>query len=499
VLLLGASASAAVSEFPIHSAPDLAITDYFKEMHLMVKCISRLAVLSVVVMVAALVSVTNAWAGSVTEFPLSAEPREITTGPDGDLWFTEAIANRPAQRIAKITTSGAVTEYGAGLSGPPGGITAGPDGNVWFTGQGNIAKITPGGSVTEYNVHTSTSEPMGRLTSGPDGNVWFTGTEKQCTRTGTPAGPPPPPPLPPPPSGPPAVTATVTEYCGQHRQIGKITPAGAVTDYTGPEVYPGSITAGPDGNLWFTQGSGPAQQEGIGKITPAGVVTEYSLGGFSGRAIEITTGPDGNLWFTQNIANRIGKITPAGAITYYSVGKPCIEPLSIAAGPDGNLWFVCHVAGHRIGRITTSGKVTYYGAGISGTPGDITSGPDGNVWFTEVNPNRIARLSLSGGSQLLPGVRVSATAVVSGHTVTIGTASNPPATRVTVAAKAGLATRQTVSVPTAKTAPLRLVLTHAAQRTIQTRGRLKVTVTVTARLASGKTQRATRSVTLRRH
>jgi len=352
-------------------------------------------VLSVAVMVAALVSVTKAWAGSVTEFPLSGEVQGITVGPDGNFWLTE----RNPTRIAKITTRGKVTYYSAGISGTSVGITAGPDGNVWFTGGGKIAKITPGGIVTAYNVTTPTSQPLGRLTSGPDGNVWFTATEKQCTRTGTPTGPPPP--LPPPPpsgspppppaSGPSAVAATVTEYCGQHRQIGKITPARLVTDYAGPELYLGSIAAGPDGNVWFTQGSGPAQQEGIGKITPAGVVTEYPLGGFSGRAIEIITGPDGNLWFTQNLANRIGKITPAGVITTYSVGKPCLEPLGIAAGPDRNLWFVCHAAYHRIGRITTRGKVTYYN--VSGEPGAVFAGPDRYLWFTEGSPNRLVRFS----------------------------------------------------------------------------------------------------------
>ena len=58
--------------------------------------------------------------------------------------------------------------------------------------------------------------------------------------------------------------------------------------------------AGPDGNLWFTEGS----PGGIGRITPAGVVTEFprrSTPGFTAERIPsgITTGADGNLWFTE--------------------------------------------------------------------------------------------------------------------------------------------------------------------------------------------------------
>ena len=35
---------------------------------------------------------------------------------------------------------------------------------------------------------------------------------------------------------------------------------------------------------------------------------------------EITAGPDGNLWFTENVGNRIGRITPAGVVTEFSAG-----------------------------------------------------------------------------------------------------------------------------------------------------------------------------------
>jgi virginiamycin B lyase len=72
---------------------------------------------------------------------------------------------------------------------------------------------------------------------------------------------------------------------------------------------PYSITAGPDGNLWFTE-----QVNQIGRITTSGVVTEFQIPSDSCTPNAITTGPDGNLWFTEvsTGCNKVAKlIVPA--------------------------------------------------------------------------------------------------------------------------------------------------------------------------------------------
>ena len=157
---------------------------------------------------------------------------------------------------------------------------------------------------------------------------------------------------------------------------------------------PDGITAGPDGNLWFTESGA----DRIGKITPTGVVTEYSFGITAGAApYDITAGPDGNLWFTETVGNRIGKITPAGVVTEYSSGITAgVVPVGITAGPDGNLWFTEVFLG--IGKITPGGVVTEYSSGISANshPKGITAGPDGNLWFTEYDANRIGKITPGG-------------------------------------------------------------------------------------------------------
>jgi len=117
----------------------------------------------------------NSVSGTVTEFPLptaGADPLDITSGPDGNLWFTEFGANQ----IGRITPSGVVTEFPIPTAdSAPAGITAGPDGNLWFTeaNANQIGRITPSGVVTEFPIPTAESYP-GSIAAGPDGNLWFT-------------------------------------------------------------------------------------------------------------------------------------------------------------------------------------------------------------------------------------------------------------------------------------------------------------------------------------
>ena len=53
----------------------------------------------------------------------------------------------------------------------------------------------------------------------------------------------------------------------------------------------------------------------------------------------ITAGPDGNIWFSDPYANQIGNITPDGTVTEYAVPTPASFPAGITTGPDGNIWF----------------------------------------------------------------------------------------------------------------------------------------------------------------
>src|SRR5438105_2247050 len=127
-------------------------------------------------------------------------------------------------------------------------------------------------------------------------------------------------------------------------RIGRISPDGAITEFPTAVVWPTGIAAGSDGNLWFTEWL----NDNIGRVTPQGVITEFP----SGAAYGIAAGPDGNLWFTEYKTATIGQITPSGKITEFLIpGNRQADPLSITPGPDGNLWFT-EYAGNQIVRIT---------------------------------------------------------------------------------------------------------------------------------------------------
>jgi streptogramin lyase len=175
------------------------------------------------------------------------------------------------------------------------------------------------------------------------------------------------------------------------------TVAGQITEHS-PALSgsPLGLTTGPEGDLWLTEaGAGK-----IARLTTSGTVTEFTAASGSAPAM-ITAGPDGNLWFTESGGEgAIGRITPAGVITNFKAGLTAgSQPLGITAGPDGNLWFTEAANPGRIGRITTSGVITEFASGLTADsqPLGITAGPDGNLWFTEAaNPGRIGRITTSG-------------------------------------------------------------------------------------------------------
>jgi virginiamycin B lyase len=181
--------------------------------------------------------------------------------------------------------------------------------------------------------------------------------------------------------------------------------SGDITIYTAPSIIdPGSITAGPDGAMWFTNvGGRPGGSPGsIGRISVGGVITNYADTSIN-APFGITAGPDGALWFTNTGSNSIGRITTAGVITNYT-DRSIIDPGSITAGPDGALWFTeSNPPGQgAIGRITTAGVVTNYTDRSIASPNEITSGPDGALWFTDdANsntgvPSSIGRITTTG-------------------------------------------------------------------------------------------------------
>src|SRR5439155_13975361 len=79
-------------------------------------------------------------------------------------------------------------------------------------------------------------------------------------------------------------------------------------------------------------------------------IVEFAVPTTNSAPGSITAGPDGNLWFTEEAGNKIGRISPSGAISEFPLAVGAM-PGGIVAGPDGNLWF-SERGGHKIGRIS---------------------------------------------------------------------------------------------------------------------------------------------------
>lgn len=306
--------------------------------------------------------------GMIREYPIptaSANPSWITGGlpvsANGDLWFTlQPITTSPGNTgaVAKITTSGVITEYTAGITPGtgPSSIAADGSGNMWFTeADGNqVAMITAAGVVTEYPLPVANSRPAG-IALGPEGKMWFT-----LYNTGN---------------------------------IGSITSAGVITEYQtglGATSGPYGIALGPDGNMWFTQ----LKANAIGVITPTGQVTTYSAGITPASSpYMIAAGLDGRLWFTQGESNTIGAITTSGQVTQYPYpGDPTTAGSNgIALGADGNMWFGGGNSGpggtQVIGRMTPTGTAKLFPTGATSNPFGVALGSDGHMWFTNYQGN----------------------------------------------------------------------------------------------------------------
>jgi len=174
---------------------------------------------------------------------------------------------------------------------------------------------------------------------------------------------------------------------------------------------PHRIVVGPDGALWFTQGS-PFQGGGIGRITTAGAATSPYTAPVSytqqSLPYDLTVGPDGALWFTN--LSTIGRVTTGGTTTSYPTG---ISGNFIATGSDGALWFTgTSAAGTQagvVGRITTSGSLVTIPLPAPSVPQGITLGPDGAMWFLDPAKTSVGQITTAGNitEYLVPNLGVA--------------------------------------------------------------------------------------------
>lgn len=308
---------------------------------------------------------TTAYAAQTfTGNPISSTYKTPTsmTVAGGALWYVESTSTVASDSIAKMTTSGTITDYNVGY---PSGktsfqiahVTTGPDGNVWFDGYSNGPQVYAGyldistGAVTFYDSGKQGLDAPGPIVTGSDGKMYY---YMRYSNNG------------------------VTYLLGVNPATGTTAVARTFTSYTNLA----GLTSGPDGRLWATDVSAGLV---YAQSVSGGTNSAYSTGGSTTYPQDITAGPDGNLWFAKG--NDIVKMTTAGSMTTYTSAAG-VQPHQLTAGPDGAVWFVDIASTPKIGRISTSGSLTEYtipGSGVTTTLGGFALGPDDAMWFTYQN------------------------------------------------------------------------------------------------------------------
>lgn len=168
-----------------------------------------------------------------------------------------------------------------------------------------------------------------------------------------------------------------------------------------------AMTLGPDGNLWFGADGNP-YAKGVAKIGVFNLATntakEFTLpaaipGVTWQSAVSMTAGPDGNVWFTLKSAY-LGMVNPSThAITQFAT-PGAFQPIHGLGGitaANGALWFV-DLTNAYVDEFSPSTHVLHQyrtGAPLQTGLAYIAAGPGGTLWVTQT--------PLAGGGFVMAG------------------------------------------------------------------------------------------------
>ncbi len=137
--------------------------------------------------------------GEISEFGkgLVGVPSNLVAGPDGNVWFTAQ------QSVGRVTPSGEITQFTECMNyrqffSEATSIVAGPGEDLWFASVTSrqlpsieepptIGRVTPSGEITQFKAGIDW-EPRSLL-AGPDGRVWFAGGAEEIERISPPNAP----------------------------------------------------------------------------------------------------------------------------------------------------------------------------------------------------------------------------------------------------------------------------------------------------------------------
>jgi streptogramin lyase len=274
------------------------------------------------------------------------------------------------------------------------------------------AVAAPTARLKQFKVPTANSQPRD-ITNGADGNRWFT---------------------------------EGTEFTGAPAKIGRITPAGAITEFepTGDDgcnfCILTDIQQG-QGNLLYITSNDPqlmrfdvSTQSFLtpvampnsgalaGQLAVAGnivwitdfnndVVWRYnsSTGVFdsfpSSNPSDVAVDAGGNAWFTEPQANNdlstnIGRIDAVTGVVTRTVTATAARALTVSP-IDGKVWFAARfpsgAASQAVGFLdpANGNNVTVFPVANTG-PAAIAAAPNGTIWFTQETKGNVASVTNAG-------------------------------------------------------------------------------------------------------
>ncbi|GAA5113248.1 hypothetical protein GCM10023339_17300 [Alloalcanivorax gelatiniphagus] len=268
-----------------------------------------------------------------TDSSVEGPAKGMDVGPDGSVWVT----TEHGSNLTRLSSSGQVLNnwtfpnYDGCVSTCPygGEVRVDPGGTAWVTmnyGSSFIVKVTPGGQLTASNNSPECDDVLGEAA---DGSMWCQNGSASAQDV---------------------ITRVNADAAG-----------GVSYPLPSDATYPNALAAGPVGSIWFTRSSSGTMftspsNGSIGYLDAATGGTRIWQTGSRSAPQDLVAGPDGQMWFTNGgAAPGIGHIAANGVGAISSVGS--YEPTSLTFGPDGAVWFTDR-KNNSIVRVTTDQLAT---------------------------------------------------------------------------------------------------------------------------------------------
>jgi virginiamycin B lyase len=256
------------------------------------------------------------------------------------------LLTRPQDNTVNVSPAASptvrVTTFTVPAGGSPWSIIGGGDGSVWYTqrpvspdGVGAIVTITPDGRTVTFPLGSGAT-PAG-IVASTDGGYWYTDPGRNV--------------------------------------VGRITTAGAISEWKTPARPGEDIAFAPDDGVWFLE----PDVDRVARVSSAGRITQFPLP--AGRGAVGLAAQGGALWFGESAVAKLGRVSTTGSITEVDLPDPSERVTAVAVGPGSSVWYLASLPGGegRLGRFAGTGELVEQS--LVGQPArGLTLGPDGRVW-----------------------------------------------------------------------------------------------------------------------